>query len=272
MSETTQIIAGVDDTTKCPCIGSIFIAGVAASEQILEEWKKIGIKDSKLIAPKKREKLAKIIKETALGYTIMEITPELIDDKSLNLNDWEMLTVLTIIKKLQRQISLTKVYIDNWDVSEQRFRERLLVLTDKAYKDLLLQKGFKLNRKKIIAMNLIPEHYADENHTVVGAASILAKCASDAQYRKYKRQYGDFGSGSPADPKTRLFVWQNRHNPLPIIRTSWNTFKTILKMIVFMDELKRKQKKLPLPLMRNEFAFRRCILILANLGKMLFLY
>lgn len=222
-----ESIAGIDDTTKCPCIGSIFIAGVIANNTILEMWKNLGVKDSKLIAPKKREKLAKIIKETAQGIVMMEITPAMIDDKSLNLNDWEMLTVLTIVKKLQRKASFKKVYIDNWEVSEKLFRERLKALTCGSHKELTFQKGFRLKRKNFTSMELIPEHYADENHIVVGAASILAKVASDAQYRKYKRKYGNFGSGSPGDPQTRLFVWQHRNNPPPIIRTSWNTFKTL---------------------------------------------
>lgn len=224
MNET---IVGIDDTTKCPCIGSIFIAGVAATSAVLEMWQRLGVKDSKLLSAKKREELAKIIKETAQGITLLEITPAMIDDKSLNLNDWEMLTVLTIIKKLQKKAPFKKVYIDNWETTLKGFHERFLTLTDASHKELLLQKGFRLNRKKINTLELIPEHYADENHIVVGAASIIAKVASDAQYRKYKRQYGNFGSGSPGDPKTRLFVWQHRHNPLPIIRTSWQTFKTL---------------------------------------------
>ena len=147
------------------------------------------------------------------------------------------MTVLSIIKKLQRKIVFNKVYIDNWEVSEKRFRERLIVLTDKSFKELLLKKGFNVNKKKIESMQLIPEHYADENHVIVGAASIVAKTASDAQYKKYKRKYGDFGSGSPADPKTRQFVWQHRYNPPPIIRTSWNTFKTLSVLDVLEDDI-----------------------------------
>ncbi len=239
-----ESIVGIDDTTKCPCIGSIFIAGVVANHATIEEWKNLGVKDSKLVAPKKREDLAKIIKETAQAISIIELTPQMIDDKSLNLNDWEMLTVLTIIKKLQAKASFNKVYIDNWEVTEKRFNERLTFLTDKSCKDLLLQKGFKFNKKKLNLLQLIPEHYADENHTIVGAASIVAKVASDAQYRKYKRKYGNFGSGSPADPKTRFFVWQHRHNPPPIIRTSWNTFKTLSVLENIEDDpLYSPQKK-----------------------------
>lgn len=243
-----ESIAGIDDTTKCPCIGSIFIAGVIANDSILEMWKNLGVNDSKLVAPKKREQLAQIIKETAQGIVLLEITPTMIDDKSLNLNDWEMLTVLTIVKKLQKKALFKKVYIDNWEVNEKLFQERLTKLTDESYRGLILQKGFRFNRTKINAVQLIPEHYADENHIIVGAASIIAKVASDAQYRKYKRKYGNFGSGNPGDPQTRLFVWQHRDNPPPIIRQSWSTFKTLSILASIEDDLiygrvKNKSKK-----------------------------
>ena len=115
--------------------------------RILLKNGKSGVKDSKLIAPKKREELAQLIKETASGISIMEITPQMIDDKSLNLNEWEMLTVLTIAKKLQRKASFEKVYIDNWEFSEKKFKERIIELTSKSFKELLTQKGFSLNKK-----------------------------------------------------------------------------------------------------------------------------
>lgn len=248
MNFIDESIAGIDDTTKCPCIGSIIIAGVVASNSVIDIWKNLGVKDSKLIAAKKRQKLAKIIKETAQAFVLMELTPAMIDDKSLNLNDWEMLTVLTIVKKLQRKAAFKKVFIDNWEVSEKLFRQRAKALTGRLQKELISEKGFNLKRKDFKLMDLIPEHFADENHIIVGAASILAKVASDAQYRKYKRQYGDFGSGSPGDPKTRLFVWEHRNNPPPIIRTSWNTFKTLAVLDNIEDDeiygrVKNKRKK-----------------------------
>lgn len=237
-----SLMAGVDDATKCPCIGSIFLAGVVADEQTIEEWKKLGVKDSKLIAPQKRERLAKIIKKTARSFSIKEITPAMIDDKSVfNLNDWEMLVVLNIVKYLHKKTAFEKVYIDNWETSEKGFKRRLKRILSTVMKPHVRANKLVLTRKKLILINYIPEHRADENYTVVGAASILAKVASDAQYRKYKKKFGDFGSGNPGDPKTRLFVWQHRDNPLPIIRTSWNTYKTLASLDAIEDDpLKRK--------------------------------
>lgn len=224
------LIAGIDDATKCPCIGSIFVAGVLADKKTIAKWKKLGIKDSKLIASKKRSKLEKIIKETALSYTIHQITPSMIDDKSFNLNEWEMLTVFKIVMDLQQNYTLGDVHVDNWEVTEKCFQERFFKLLEDDSLKKCYEKNIHLDKQQLFSTYFLPEHRADELYTIVGAASILAKTASDFQYQEFKKQYGDFGSGSPADPKTRFFVWQNRLDPLPIIRTSWNTFKTLVKL------------------------------------------
>lgn len=222
-----EIIAGIDDATKCPCIGSIFISGVIATPPIIRSWKKLGIKDSKLIAPKKRTKLESIIKETALGYVVAEVTPAMIDDKNYNLNDWEMLVVLHIIQELQKQKTVKTILIDNWEVSEEHFKKRRSSLLHIAEQQPEFPHGITIHNSQLTNLSLVAQHYADENYIVVGAASILSKQASEKQYAEYRQKYGDFGSGNPSDPKTRLFVWQHRHNPLPIIRTTWKTFATL---------------------------------------------
>lgn len=234
--ENQIIHAGIDDATKCPCIGSIFIAGVVADQTTIEMWKTAGVKDSKLVGPKKREQLAVLIKETALKFSIQEITPQMIDNKCFNLNDWEMLVVLKVVKQLTYKNLPEKIYIDNWETSLKGFKKRLRSLLSNANKLKRQDHEFFFTRKKLIGLNYVAEHRADENYTIVGAASILAKTSSDAQYRKYKRKYGDFGSGNPGDPKTRLFVWHHRHNPLPIIRTSWKTFKVLVNLPTIEDD------------------------------------
>lgn len=223
------VTAGIDDATKCPCIGSIFIAGVAADEKTIRKWKKAGVKDSKLVARKKREKLAELIKETAITFSIQEVTPTMIDDKRLNLNAWEMGVVLQIMHALQTKTAITDLYIDNWEVNTNLFWQRLEQIRTFDF-STISDFAISITQEALTSMQIYPEHKADENYTVVGAASILAKTASDAQYDAYKKIYGPFGSGNPADPATRLFVWQHRHNPPPIIRKSWQTYKTLLAL------------------------------------------
>lgn len=245
MLEKQPIIAGIDDATKCPCIGSIFVAGVVADQKTIRAWKRAGVKDSKLIAKKKREKLAELVKETAITYNIQEITPAMIDNKIVNLNAWEMVVVLSVATQLNNACNtISSIIIDNWEVSTQLFWQRL----NQVKNCTLEQVQPYLNISPAIAQfqSFVPEHYADEKYTIVGAASILAKTSSDAQYAEYKKIYGNFGSGSPGDPATRLFVWQHRKNPLPIIRQSWQTFKTLSQIAAIEDDglyAKRMVKK-----------------------------
>ena len=223
------LITGIDDATKCPVIGSIMLAGVIASPETIALWKEQGVKDSKLIAFNKREKLACLIQETAIAFSVRKMKPCMIDNKTLNLNEWEMLTVCKIVEDLQKQtqVELGQVIVDNWEVSEKLFHERFVQLMGKDKRAQLEALKIHPKRRNLRKVQFIPEHRADENHIIVGAASILAKSASDREYRNLKKRYGNFGSGSPGDPKTRLYVWKHRHNPPPLIRTSWNTFKTL---------------------------------------------
>jgi ribonuclease HII len=230
------IISGIDDATKCPCIGSIFIAGVSATPLTIQKWAAIGVADSKMLTRKKREKLAPLIRDTAEAFVIDEVRPEAMADQSLNLNDREMEAVLSIMSRLP--LTSGKVYIDNWEVSQEWFFKRLTRIIE--------MKGPEVEQR-LKNLCIIPEHRADENHTIVGAASILAKVSSDAQYDEYRQKYGDFGSGSPADPKTRLFVWEHRSSPPPIIRTTWQTYKHLSSLDNIKDDfLYSRVKKKPI--------------------------
>ncbi len=219
--EINKIIGGIDDATKCPCIGSIFMAGVIAAEKTIKNWKKLGVRDSKLISLKKRMEFEKKIKRTAIKFKVTQINPRTIDNKSLNLNEWQMLSCLDIISEIDQE-DVQSIYIDNWERSAVNFFKRMSAA--------LIAKGSAPRENYHMVEKLVPEHFADENHIIVGAASILAKNASDRQYKRYRKKYGDFGSGSPGDPKTRLFVWKHRNNPPVIVRQSWKTFKQLSKL------------------------------------------
>ena len=89
-----------------------------------------------------------------------------------------------------------------------------------AYKDYV--KSFVKKDIKIVA-----EHKADLNHTIVGAASILAKVTRDKIIEEIKKEVKyDFGSGYPSDPKTILFLKENWHK-YDIFRKTWATYKKV---------------------------------------------
>ena len=76
------------------------------------------------------------------------------------------------------------------------------------------------------------EHKADYHHLVVSAASILAKERREEDLARLRQELSiDFGSGYPADPKTKEFIAEHFEDPKyrKIIRFSWNTVKRLVK-------------------------------------------
>ena len=184
-----------------------------------------------------------MIRRSSTASSVRHIPPLEIDDKSLNLNAWEMVAFLKLLRTLYRRQPFAEVIVDNWEVSTAIFFKRLEMLTGRGMTEMLHEKKIKIPKCLHCNINIYPEHQADENHVIVGAASILARAASDRQYDRYRKIYGDFGSGSPGDPKTRYYVWKNRNKPTPIIRRSWNTFRTLCQLEDIEDDYRHNRKR-----------------------------
>ena len=58
--EKNKLILGIDDAGRGPVIGSMVLSGVLVNKEIEQEFKELGVADSKMILRKKREKLNKI--------------------------------------------------------------------------------------------------------------------------------------------------------------------------------------------------------------------
>ena len=79
-------------------------------------------------------------------------------------------------------------------------------------------------------IELISEHKADLNHTIVGAASIIAKVVRDREIAKSREDIGiDFGSGYPSDPKTKEFLAKNWDKYPLLFRKSWASYKKVVQ-------------------------------------------
>jgi ribonuclease HII len=85
----------------------------------------------------------------------------------------------------------------------------------------------------IVKKNLVElhcEHKADYNYPIVSAASIISKETREDLIAKLREDLGvDFGSGYPADPKTKNFLVKTFGDKKydSIIRKSWSTYKTL---------------------------------------------
>jgi ribonuclease HII len=207
---------GVDEAGKGPVLGSMFAAAVLAEPADLPE----DVGDSKDIPRDRRESMAAEIRAVAEHVVVAEIPVWEIDDEETDMNT---LTVEAHARALSRLVAAHLAdsqneatdlsgFVDAGDTNAVRFGQRL--------------------RERIDAeIDLRAEHEADENHRIVGAASVIAKVARDAHVEALSAKYGDVGSGYPSDPTTREFLedYVETYDELPTCaRESWQTSKDVL--------------------------------------------
>lgn len=206
-----MLVAGVDEAGRGCAIGPLVIAGVMMKEENLHTLKGLGVKDSKLLSPKKRETLSIEIVRLAEKHSVLKLAPTEIDRavesgrKLHKLNRLEAQTMAKIIEDLKPD----EVYVDAADVLEDRFRNHI-------------------QEELTIKTKIISKHKADRTYVVVSAASIIAKVERDKDIETLSQEYGDFGSGYLTDPKTMAFLkqWLNSHSDYPdCVRKSWKPAK-----------------------------------------------
>jgi len=226
-----KLILGIDDAGRGPVTGPMVLAGVLTTEEDAQRFKEMGIRDSKLLFPDKREELARIIKNLAIGFHAIKITPLEIDESlasGINLNTLEAIRAAMIINLLlgARKEDVV-IQIDCPSNNTSAWRKTLLSYVKE---DIIKRITVKC------------EHKADLNYPACSAASIIAKTTRDTEIEKIKEQIGeDFGSGYPSDPTTIEFLKKNwnKYKDLHIFRESWQTYKNVSN-----GSGSKKQKKL----------------------------
>jgi ribonuclease HII len=219
-----MLIAGVDEAGRGCVIGPLVIAGYLIKEVNIPLLIQLGVKDSKLLSPKKRKNLSTEIMHIAEKHYIVKLLPSEIDHaveskrKLHKLNRLEAQTMENIINMIKPD----QAYVDAADVVEDRFKHHIQeALTVKA--------------------NITSKHKADRIYPVVSAASIIAKVERDSEIAVLRGAYGDFGSGYLTDQKTTCFLrqWLQTHDEYPdCVRKSWKPAKQV------KDEKGTVQKKL----------------------------
>lgn len=207
-----MIIAGIDEAGRGPCVGPMVLAVACIEKKDEEKLREIGVRDSKLLSPKQREKLFTQIHGIASEIGAIEVSAKEID----TLRDWKSLNEVEAMRiglllnalKVKPEI----VFVDSPDIIEGNFAERI---------------------KKYISFKTIirAEHKADYNYPIVGAASIVAKVRRDLAIVELEKIYGKIGSGYPHDESTIKFLknFLQQNNELPeIVRKSWLTTQRIM--------------------------------------------
>jgi ribonuclease HII len=187
------------------------VAGICVSKKSISEMIKKGIKDSKLLAPKKRQILFGHVVSIAESICICRINIAEIDFHVFknNLNTLEAEAMAITISNMKSD----KTYVDSCDVNPSRYQRTI-------------SSFLKRNSTKLISM-----HHADKLNVVVSGASIIAKVIRDSEITKIRVKYGDIGSGYPSDKKTIEFVrqWFRQKNEIPpFARRSWKPAQMIL--------------------------------------------
>ena len=219
-----MLISGVDEAGRGSVIGPLVIAGVSLDEKDLPKLMDIGVKDSKLLSPHRREELAIQVKDLALIYHVVFLSPSEIDivveskRKLHKLNRLEAKAMAKVITILRSDV----IYVDASDVLANRFGEHI---------------AENLNFK----LKIISEHKADLTYPIVSAASIIAKVERDNVISQLQKKHGKMGCGYPSDPNTIKFLenWIIKFGSYPdFVRKSWKTAKRL------KSQTDSRQKKL----------------------------
>jgi len=206
-------VLGIDEAGRGPVIGPLIIAGV-----MIQDGKEVllgAVKDSKLLAHKKRIELNELIQKNST-FKIIEVSPKEIDEaldpnnQLMNLNWLEAYKQAEIINSLTPDIAI----IDCPSPNCKKYTEYLKNLLNKELKNI----------------KLIVEHKADVNYPVCSAASIIAKVKREEAMDEIKKKYGNTGPGYPANSVTQKFIKENWEKNPEIFRHSWSTFKNQEKM------------------------------------------
>ncbi len=217
-----MLVLGIDEAGRGPVIGSMIIAGVLVEEDTIRKLDEIGCKDSKLLSPSERERLAREVEVIAKEVRLVETTAREIDSlrRVISLNEIEARKIAELIDKFENKPD--KIIIDCPDPEPSRFIARLRKYID------------------VDEYELVVEHKADAKYPVVSAASIIAKVARDLHVRELSEKYGiKLGTGYSHDEDAIKAIeeYLEKDGKLPpFVRKSWDTSKRILE--------KKSQKKL----------------------------
>ena len=191
------LLAGTDEAGRGPLAGNVVAAAV-----ILDPANSIdGLDDSKKLSEKKRQLLAEEIKQKALAWSVVSISPQQIDEMNI----------------LQASLFAMKTAAEDLTVRPDHvFVDGNKTLIDCFYDNTAIIKG-------------------DSRVAEISAASILAKVERDAQMLELHKQYPEYGfdkhKGYPTKVHREIL---NEIGPCPEHRRSYAPVRDALNNEVDM--------------------------------------
>lgn len=204
---------GIDEAGRGCVIGPLVVACVAADDADRRWLWAQNIRDSKLVPPIQRERLAQRIKERCwFSVKIIEapVIDEAVTDRSRTLNGLELETMAELLREFQQNHHEREAtaLVDAPSINAQGYLEKLYVAS--GWDDMERLKA---------------KHEADRRDRTVAAASIIAKSERERMIVKLKKELGtDFGCGYAHDEVTRAFLKACPPNAT-YVRWTWKTAK-----------------------------------------------
>ncbi len=190
LPEIHGLLAGVDEAGRGPLVGN-----VVASAVILDVSRPIqGLADSKKLTANRREQLAELIREQALAWSVVSISPAEID--RINILQATMLAMKQAVEQLD--VSPDHVFIDGNRCPDIRVPATAIV------------KG-------------------DARVAEISAASILAKVERDQQMDDLHKNFPQYGFDRHKGYPTKVHMEAlAEHGPCPEHRQSYGPVKRCL--------------------------------------------
>ena len=178
-------LLGIDEAGRGSVLGPLVVGGFLTERSRLEELSRLGVRDSKLLSPERRERLFEELQE--VGERIAITIPPAQVDAAVARGRLNLLEA-QVFAQLLSMTDAREVYVDACDVRADRF-------------------GRTVKSLARTPARIVSAHHSDRDVPIVSAASIVAKvCRDRAVSRLRLRLESDFGSGYPSDEKTQKFV------------------------------------------------------------------
>ncbi len=234
------IIAGGDEAGRGAVMGPLVIGLVSVKKSKEAKFRKIGVRDSKMLSRKKREFLYDEITSIADEVRSYNIGSEEIDAAMkgrISLNQLEALNFARLIDSLDTEPN--RVFLDSPDVISERFGMRVSLFSSRNMKVKGIKDKKSAAKTKSTAgyteigpkrISVIAEHKADSVYPVVSSASIIAKVIRDREIDRISDHLGiDIGSGYPSDKQTVDAIKDNLSDEkfAKFIRQRWKTMQII---------------------------------------------
>ncbi|MCL4363483.1 ribonuclease HII [Candidatus Marsarchaeota archaeon] len=209
-------------------MGPLVISLVSVKKGSEKKFAEYGVRDSKLLSPKRREALFSTVHRLASTVKVDLISAEEINKamkNKISLNELEAIHFARLFDQFDEDIG--SLYLDSPDVIAEKFGIRVNMSSSKRTK--IANVKMKLEKGKPYT-KVIAEHKADSRYPVVSAASIIAKVTRDREIRSIEKKLRmKIGSGYPSDVVTIDAVRKHLTNKdlFQHVRLHWSTLEHI---------------------------------------------